>query len=201
MWNPLLNTYMQAFHADVEQDCAETEIPGNPEFWQHYDAKLQRCGKQSRKLKSKLLETASRLFLEADENTTQCTFWREGEGGKKCLVFKPYLIDKTRIIAEQRASCLVMHECEDVHIGVEVDFSGLTVWKVLSMSSWATRHNMIDGLRLWSTLPHKIDEIRIVKSEDRMFDVIFSTVMSRVLSRKMQSRIHILHDVLPHGGK
>lgn len=104
-------------------------------------------------------------------------------------MFDPCAIDMDNPEDEQRSALLVMHSFDGVHIKIAIDLGSMTFMRVLKQAASTTSPQMIDGLRLWSTLPYKIEIIYVVKPPERMFDFIFSTVVARVLSQKMRGRV------------
>lgn len=160
------------------------------EFWSTYEKKLKECNFDAAKhkqLKANLQETATRLLINACAKGTHCTWWRCDE-----LWFAPGAIDLDNIVDEQTASFAVMHsKKEHCRIKVIIDLSNVGWPLVLRSTRNASFQNIIDGVRLWATLPHSIDQIYIIKSEAPRFETIFKFAISNMLSAKLQERIQI----------
>lgn len=141
-----------------------------------------------------LEETLHRLLgkIKNELETTKCTYWLDD----KTLCFNPRLIDMHRIEQEQFSSLVLMHKCSHSRIKIIIDAKELTWWSVIQMSEKASFTNIVDGIRLWSTIPYKIDKIFIINSN---FTVI-KQILNLFLSRKIKKRTYVysswekLHD-------
>ena len=80
-------------------------------------------------------------------------------------------------------------------ISVIIDLSEVTWAWGLRITRKASFNNIVDGLRLWSTIPHSIQRIHIIRPEDSNFDLIYNVAISRLVSEKLKERIHV-HTVL-----
>jgi hypothetical protein len=131
------------------------------------------------------METVGRLY--GDEIETSCTFWSDDT----TLHFVPTRIDAERIREEQWASLLVMHRHETPKdsIDIIIDLRDLTLSYFWNLSRRATYEQIVDGLRLWSTLPHKVRNVRVVESKkNRAMSRFCGVVAKRALSTKIQKR-------------
>lgn len=161
------------------------------EFWNLYEEKLRGCKYKHMKHKqlvSNLKDTANRICNpDVPIVTTDCTWW---SGNTLC--YNPSkIIRSNNFAAEQRASLIIMHEKQNYcRICVTIDVSDITWSEVLQITNRASFHNIVDGLRLWSTIPHSIDKIHVIKPP-AIFFLIKKIILPAILSEKMQKKICI----------
>ena len=175
-------------NADTNSNFS-THLPD--EFWDTYERKLEKCSFNDEKktqLKSNIKETASRLFDKPETlnaSCTSCTWWENDD-----LWFKPSAIDAKKIQEEQRLAFLVMHSKKEYcRIRVIIDLSETSWLFALRTTYAASFDNIVDGLRLWSCLPHSVDRIFILKPNQSIFYSLFNFIMPRLLSNKLQNRL------------
>ena len=161
------------------------------EFWNLYEEKLRGCNYKHMKHKqlvSNLKDTVNRICNpDIPVVTTECTWWSDNT-----LYYDPSkLIHSNNFAAEQRASLIIMHEKQNYcRICVTIDVSNITWSQVIKITHSASFDNIVDGLRLWSTIPHSIDRIHVLKPP-AIFFVIKKFILPAILSEKMQKKICI----------
>lgn len=135
-------------------------------------------------MQKNLEETLHRLLSKTkNEHETMCTCWIDD----KTLYFNPKLIDMYRIEDEQYSSLVIMHKCSHPRIKIIIDAEKLTMWNVLKMSEKASFTNIVDGLRLWSTIPYKIYKIFVISPKSN----IINQIVNMFLSKKIKERTHV----------
>lgn len=135
-------------------------------------------------MRKNLEETLHRLLEKIKgEPETNCTYWFDA----KTLCFNPKLIDMNRIEDEQFASLVIMHKYLHSNIKIIIDAEDLTWWSVLKMSEKASFNNIVDGLRLWSSIPYKIDKIFVINSNS----MIVHQIIKVFLSKKIRKRTYV----------
>jgi hypothetical protein len=189
-----MQRYIRALSADAS--VTEEHRPSR-EFWKRYDSKAIGCHgdpEKTRRLRTNFMETVGRLC--GDEMDTLCTFWSDDT----TLHFVPTRIDVERIREEQWASLLVMHRHETSTDPIEIiiDLRELTLSQFWKLSRRATYDQIVDGLRLWSTLPHKVKKVMIVGTKkNKIISRLCHTVANRVLSTKIRTRTVFMDDTVP----
>lgn len=165
------------------------------EFWKTYETKLEHCSfTREKKIQmiSNIKETASRLVdSDVEPSLTRCTWWEHD-----CLCFKPSAIDTSRIREEQNSSFRIMYSNpEHCRIRVLIDLSETTWSFALRTTNAARFESIVDGLRLWTCLPHSIDRISIIKPNSSMFNTLFQLVVQRAVSVKLLNRMRVYSSV------
>jgi len=114
-------------------------------------------------------------------------WWQSGG----ILCFKPSQITVTEMTSEQRASLFIMHSKSDhCRIQVVIDISDIAWRDAVKMLHSASRFNLVDGFRLWSTIPHSIDRVHVKRPVDSRFDWIKGIVeVSSLLSESMKRKV------------
>ena len=188
----------------LAQDAAPTsraaaDVPSRA-FWDTYDRKAAACHSDPEaraRLRANLSETVLRLCAgeetEAEEGggdeapRARTTSWSD-DGAT--LVFVPSRIDVARMREEQRACLDVMHLRHPTasRIDVVVDLRGVTLGFVWALATRAPRDRVVDGVRLWATLPHKIGSVRVV-TRDRAMAAACAGVARACLSAKLRARV------------
>ena len=166
----------------------------NEEFSNLYEEKLSGCNfseVKQEQLKANLHESANRLFSEnVAVINTNCTWW---DGN--VLYFDPSKINSDQITEEQRASFIVMHSKKEYcRIEIVLDLTSMTWSEALKLTYKASFSNLVDGLRLWSTIPHSIDKIKIISKDYSRIKIIIKTLLPLMLSPKLQKRIYVCSD-------
>ena len=160
------------------------------EFWDKYYMKLDKCHSDKNKcaqLLSNLHDTVSRICdSSVPVESSSTTRWERLD----VLYFNPVNLDVNRIAAEQRASMFVMHEPSTYsRIHAVLDLSKITIWTALYITSKASYNNVVDGLRLWSTLPYSIERIYVIRPSDHKFKWMYDFIVPKLLSKKLQARV------------
>lgn len=161
-------------------------------FCLKFESKLLSCNFSDEKcaqLVSNLHDTANRICdAKVPVHAAMTTWWVQ----ENVLCFNPSNVDVKCIASEQRASLFVMHEQpRHSRIHVILDISKMTMWTALYTTSKASYGNIVDGLRLWSTIPHSIQEIHVIRSSDSKFQSVYDFIVPRLLSKKLQQRIRV----------
>lgn len=161
-------------------------------FRRTYERKLEGCGfddLKKKQLTANLHDTANRICDPSVPVRTSATTWW---ANARVLCFDPSKVDARHIMTEQRASLAVMHQAtKHSRIHVFLDLSAMTLMTAMRTTHRASYHNLVDGLRLWSTIPHSIDGIHIVKPKDAAFQWLYDLIVPRVLSAKLQARLRV----------
>jgi len=179
-------------NASVDTIC----IYDNEDFISRYEKKIEGCSfsdEKKEQLKANLYDTMNRLFSdEVPLATTECTWW-DGH----VLYFDPSQINPDKLTTEQRASLLVMNsKLEYSRIKIVFDLSKLSWSDAIKMTYNASFSNIVDGIRLWSTIPHSIDKIYIKINDDSNFHTVRRIILPLVLSSKLLQRIYVCNDQL-----
>lgn len=185
-------TYVKAYrvNANVDTIC----MYDNEDFISRYQKKIEGCNfseEKKEQLKANLYDTMNRLFSdEVPLMTTECTWW-DGD----VLYFDPSKINPDKITAEQKASLLVMNnKLEYSRIKIVLDLSKLSWSDAIKMTYSASFSNIVDGIRLWSTIPHSIDKIYIKMNDDSKFHMIKRIILPLVLSPKLLQRMCVCNN-------
>ena len=162
------------------------------EFWNKFEYKLSHCKHNENKqaqLVSNLHDTVHRICAPTvPVHSSRTTWWQQPD----VLCFVPSNVHTNCIMSEQRASFFVMHEpSSHSRIHIIVDLSKLSMATAFSVTSKASYHNIVDGLRLWSTLPHSIDSIYVICPVDIRSKWVLEFIVSRILTRKLQDRLSV----------
>ena len=194
MW--AINRHLKAVWSNADNEASGVVEP-LPDFWDTYGKKLKAThaneGKREQIVKN-IRATVTRLFdPSVAVRETRCTYWHASM--PHTLYFNPYLIDKTNLTSEQRASFLVMHASTYKGIFVIIDMSNVSWSCAMEMTRLASFDQIVDGTRLWTTLPHKILEIAIIKSPDPKFRFILHYILPRVLSQKLRDRLRVYDSI------
>lgn len=174
-------------HADPETRSTRLE----EDFWDKYGEKLTGCSfDESKRLQmtADLHDTVGRLCLaNVSIQETTCTWWEN-----RVLHFKPSRIAVSDLTSEQRASLFVMHhKREYCRIEVVIDLSDLTRSKAFKLLYKTSYFNLLDGLRLWSTIPHSIDKIHVILPSESWIETLTRVAVQSLLSEKLKSRVCI----------
>ena len=178
--------------ANIHSPPVELSDRIDAEFWQRYEKKILLCHSNDEKRNQiifDLSDTIQRLFDPTVEHIrAESTRWICDD----VLLFNPKLINDN-ITSEQQASLRVMHVKEEwSSISVIIDLSEVTWSLGLRITRKASFNNIIDGLRLWSTIPHSIRRIHIIRpTKDYNFEFIYNIAISRLVSEKLRQRIHV----------
>ena len=178
--------------ANVNSPPVELSDKVDCEFWRKYENKISSCHSDDTKCQQlvyNLSDTLDRLFdVSVKEEKSESTHWIYDN----MICFTPSKINIDKITSEQQASLKVMHNKDSwSNISVVIDLSELTWSLGFRITKQATYHNIIDGLRLWSTIPHSIKRIHIIKPRDSNFNWIYGVVISQFLSDKLKKRISL----------
>ena len=177
-------------HADPGTRSTQLE----EDFWDKYGKKLRGCDFDENKrlqLTADLHDTVGRLCLaNVSGQETTCTWWENS-----VLHFKPSRIavtDLASVTSEQRASLFVIHhKREYCRIEVVIDLSDLTRSKAFKLLYKTSYLNLLDGLRLWSTIPHSIDKIHVILPSEAWIETLTRVAVQSLLSDKLKSRLCI----------
>lgn len=181
-----MQRYVDALHTNASVQTSEL----NTLFLRTYACKLYNTHSDVEKcdqLLANFLETYNRLcgFETID---AESTYWKSDRE----LWFCPDMIDRAHISQEQWSSLQIMNKFETTHpITVNVDFKNITWYKAFRMSTAASFQQITDGLRLWSTLPHKIEKINIICPNSSARKIV-ETITMKVINEKIQDRIHFI---------
>lgn len=181
--------FLAAFHTNVKEEKSSfTDTEVVEKFMSNYEAMLCHnnfSDEKKNKVRANLRETAARLFdAKVPVIETQCTFWKNDN----TLCFLPARIDLTQPVAEQQSSLRIMHAKTCTRIHIIIDFEKLTWNKTLQMANQAGFENVVDGLRMWSTLPYKIEQIGIITLSN---NIIINQIANLFLSKKLRQRFHV----------
>ena len=192
----MLEKYKKAM--SQENSTIVTENLLTVEFWEEYETKLKLVSSDEEKNKQKynnLRETVFYLFkderIEITNHNATCTKWMN----ENTLYFNPSLITTLNIEEEQQESFKAMHESgHPINIDVYIDLKNLTFTHMMKLTFKASLSDIKHGLRLWSTLPHKISNVFIKKPESskKFFELIFPSVL-HLVPPKIRKRIKILN--------
>lgn len=182
-------TYVKAYYVNASVDTSCT--CDNKDFINLYETKIEECSfsdEKKKQLKANLFDTMNRLCSdEVPLVTTKCTWW-DGD----VLHFDPSQINSDKITAEQRASLFVMNsKPEHSRIQIVLDLSNMSWSEAIQMTYKASFSNIVDGIRLWSTLPHSIDKICITSTNESKIQMIRRNILPLILSSKLLQRIQI----------
>ena len=189
---------VSAYEQDVERVVENSTIENTMDdsFWKMYEQEIEKCHgeNKTKTLKNKLMETYYRLKASVnhemgnfvDSNTV---YWRTDD----TLVFNPSCIEKSKIVEEQWNSLNVMHEGNHpLSITVIIDLKDMTLSHTMRLLRYSKYHNIVDGLRLWSTLPHKYDNVYVIKpSSSGMIAMSLISGGLQLLSPKMRQRVRV----------
>ena len=162
-------------------------------WWASYREKMERIHGKVKfgKMEASAFDTINRLHTVSIENEdieSGCTYWRD----ESTLCFDPSKIALENIAKEQKRSLIVMHE--DNHpaqITIHIHLEDLTWMFISKLMSSAKHIHIVDGIRLWTTIPHKIRSVVIHRPKHmKSFHFILSTVIPWLPS-KIKTRICI----------
>jgi hypothetical protein len=175
----------------INSDINTTTNLLDEEFWNLYEEKLRGCNFQyvkHQQLVANLKDTVNRICnSKIPIITSECTWW----SGDTLYYDPSKIINSKNFVAEQRASLIIMHEKQKYsRICVIIDVSNITWSQVLKIINKASFNNIIDGLRLWSTIPHSIEKIHIIKPPENFF-LLHKIILPLILSKKIQKKICI----------
>lgn len=190
---------MQVFRAALRHDAAdaadvESALPS--EFWERYRLRLQHCHacpEKRARLERMLRETCARLYTCAEDArpaAPSSTRW----AAEAVLWFDPARIDLGAAREEQRASLLVMHDLGRADsaraICVVVDLGAMTLRRALAGVASVRFVEVVDGVRLWSTLPARVHSVRVIPPASlsrRVWGSVFASAR-QLLSPKLRER-------------
>ena len=180
-----LHRFLRAYNTEAQFNQTSTE---NIKYiFPQYKKKLEENEFDSTKVTqmiSNLEETIERLTKNSFEsNNTKCTYWYNDN----TLYFNPSLIDYTLVDQEQYNSLIVMHMSSLKRINVIIDCLSLTWFQALKNATKVKFTNIVDGLRLWKTLPYRIDDIFILSTSNS----IINQIIKLFLSQKIKEKTHV----------
>jgi hypothetical protein len=183
-------------------------------FWTRYARDIRACHRCDEQkcvlLTQKLQESVVRLRQTVraaapcrEPTTCKSTRWTDPH----TLVFVPadimHLLATTSIAEEQWRAFRVMHALDDDRcamsatttltnrITIVMDLRELTCGVVAHLLRHATRHIIVDGARLWQTLPYNVNEVRLIRSRDARVSFMVRA-LQRLLSQKITHRVQIV---------
>ena len=184
----LLKTFKSAYDDNESEEAVDLMAES---FWTKYMEKLSKCHSEEKckQLILNLKDTTSRLFAIEDEiQTTSCTWWQ----AEHTLFFDPTVIDFDHITREQRNSFIVMHDHSSESITINIILHSLTWTFILKACKRATYENIKDGIRLWSTIPFKIQRINITRPGHLSGWTVMLRIILSWMSEKIQKRIVVI---------
>ena len=160
-----------------------------PDEWFDVYHKLLTCHKNESKcrmLLSQMMETSLRLC------DVQCKPCKSIKIDADVLYFSMSDIPTDDILCEQKACMQMIHQyaMSRQHASVVFDFSKFSSKSFFQLARKATPHNIIDGYRMWSTIPCNIQEITVIRSNSIIWDTIFH-FGSSFITDKLKQRITI----------
>ena len=172
------------------------------EFWQRYETAIRAVHPSSEKcgqLAAMLRDTARRLAGAALIQSSS-TRWL----APNALCFDPARIDFSDPSAEQRASLLVMHEPDRAHcVSIVIDLFDVGLRMATGNLFAVTSSQILDGVRLWSTLSRRIARIVVVRPSGIpkvVWNGMFRQAM-HLLSGKLRARLRVVNsrdELEPH---
>lgn len=187
----ILSIWKKALNEPQENNEHERHREIGAQWWKDYSNKMIDVhGKEKfERLAPNAFETMSRLKASSDVARSDCTFWENDF----TLCFCPTRIDLENIAQEQQKSLVVMHEDHHpVKITIRIQLSDLT-WEFISKAMASAEYiNIVDGIRLWTTLPYKIKNVVVKKPQNiKAFKFVLPWIISWLPS-KIQKRTVIL---------
>lgn len=191
---------MQRLFGRALQASADGSEEGEPnwpsaDFWSEYALQIAQVHESPAKrgeLTARLHETAARLATAGErDTTTACTEWIADD----VLRFDPARIDYSDPSAEQRASLLTMHEQGRARdIVVVVDLYDVTLEAAMAQFARCSFRQIVDGVRLWSTLPRRVRSVLVVRPRCMSTFTWRSTFGNAkgLLSDKLKARMRVV---------
>lgn len=181
--------FVKVMNVHASLDTRSTGL--EEDFWDEYGEKLAGCNFDEKKrlqLTADLHDTVSRLCSKnVPRQETKSTWWKNN-----VLYFKPSRILLTDLTSEQQASFFVMHDKKKYcRIEVVIDLSDLTRSRASRLLYTSSYLNVLDGLRLWSTIPHSIDKISVICSPRSWIETLARLAVQSLLSENLKERVHI----------
>tara|TARA_B100001741_G_scaffold305697_1_gene298233 strand:+ start:6613 stop:7167 length:555 start_codon:yes stop_codon:yes gene_type:complete len=171
-------------YLEAEETHEVSEIPSE---WFDFYNKLLTCHQHESKcrlLLAQIIETSGRL-CEIDPKPCK-SIKIVGDS----LYFSISDIPNDDIVCEQKACMQIIHEyaMSRDNAFLVFDFSTFSSTCFFMLMKKATRYNMIDGYRLWSTIPCNVKKITVIKTNSLIWDTIFSFGCS-LITDKLKKRI------------
>ena len=179
-------TFYRALKTNAAKRSDDEDCDYVHEFMSRYRERLRanEFGSKATQMEENLRETLARLLTAVPDATrTKSTYWY----GDDVLCFDPSLIDMSRIENEQLDSLVTMHASAHARIKVAIDVEHLSWWEALKMANAASFANIVDGLRLWSTLPYRVDSIVVITTNR----AIANQSCRVFLAPKLRGRVHV----------
>lgn len=177
-----LQRFLHAYNTEAPVLQSSSENLNN--IFPEYKKKLEENEFDSTKMTqmiSNLEETIDRLTKTSFEsNITKCTYWYNDN----TLYFNPSLIDYKLVDQEQYNSLVVMHMSSLKRITVIIDCLNLTWFQALKNATKVKFTNIVDGLRLWKTLPYRFDNIFVLSTSNSIINQIIKLFLSQKIKEK-----------------
>ena len=177
-----LHRFLHAYNTEAPLDQPST---GKIKYiFPEYKKKLEENQFDNTKMTqmiSNLEETIERLSSNNFEsNITKCTYWYNDN----TLYFNPGLIDYKLVDQEQYNSLIIMHMSSLKRISVIIDCLSMTWLQAVKNATMVKFTNIVDGLRLWKTLPYRIDDVFVLSTSDYMLNQIIKMFLSTKIKKK-----------------
>lgn len=158
------------------------------EFWEWFDKQNEFAHSSSEKremLKASLRETLTRIYSQECDKSKSIYVLDDR------LIFQPSHIDPSNISIEQQRSFTTMYNYakEHIHANLIFDFHDFTWSNYFKLLSSVTRVQIIDGIRLWSCIPCRVQSVKIIKSKHMNMTIIHMVIP--LLSSKIRKKIEI----------
>ena len=98
------------------------------------------------------------------------------------------MIDYNLADQEQYNSLIVMHASSLKRITVIIDCLDMKWFQTLKKTSNVRFTSIVDGLRLWKTLPYRIERVFILSTSNS----ILNNIIKLFLPKKIKEKTHIL---------
>lgn len=181
---------MRVIKTIIESDNI-SEIKQIPSEWNQFYAKLVTCHRlesKCRVLMAQIIDTSNRLQKASNNsNVEHCESIKIHSND---LYFCLSDIPIHNIQYEQKMSMEIIHEyaLNRDYATLVFDFSNFSTKLIYSLLRVVTRENIIDGYRLWSTIPCNVKHVTVIKSESSLWGLMIQFGMS-FLTEKMKKRI------------
>lgn len=213
-----------ASDATSEEDMLPSEPLGTFDhaFWTTYAERLaDRSPDRRRRMVRALAETVARLHEatrhererqpDDDGAHSSTTSWTTARAnGDAALRFDPtrLALDRRTIAREQQLSLWAMHDPplvrpvdrrEVARVHVVIDLYDLTTKQTFGILLRARTHDIVDGARLWSTLPYHVRSIHVVRPKHAPAWLWTAAIRCarRLLSAKLGDRLFVHEARLP----
>jgi len=181
---------MRVIKKIIESDNI-SEIKQIPSEWNQYYTKLLMCHRLESKcriLMAQIIDTSNRLQKASNHGNVEYCESIKIHSNDLHFCFGDIPIHNIQY--EQKMSMKIIHEyaLNKDYATLVFDFSNFSTKFFYSLLKSVTRENIIDGYRLWSTIPCNVKHVTIIQSESVVWGVILKFGMS-FLTEKMKQRI------------